>query len=181
MRAWRRKLEISDHLADRHAHAASRLIVGTGKYASYELMAEALELSGTDCITVAVRRERLIDAEGQNILDYHRHPPLHAAAEHGRLLHGRRRRPRGPAGPRDSAGPGKPRRRLGQAGSAGRHQNAAARSRGHAGRHREARGRRLSGPVLHQRRSDHRPAAQSRPAPSASCRPAARSARARES
>jgi thiazole synthase len=53
------------------AHAlASRLIVGTGKYASYELMGEALALSGTDCITVAVRRERLIDARGQNILDF---------------------------------------------------------------------------------------------------------------
>jgi thiazole synthase len=49
---------------------ASRLIVGTGKYASYELMAEALALSGADCITVAVRRERLIDARGQNILDF---------------------------------------------------------------------------------------------------------------
>ncbi len=48
---------------------ASRLIVGTGKYASYELMARALELSGTDCITVAVRRERLIDAAGRNLLD----------------------------------------------------------------------------------------------------------------
>ncbi len=48
----------------------SRLIVGTGKYASYELMAEALEASGTECITVAVRRERLIDAKGRNILDY---------------------------------------------------------------------------------------------------------------
>jgi thiazole synthase len=47
----------------------SRLIVGTGKYPSYELMAEALALSGTDCITVAVRRERLIDAAGRNILD----------------------------------------------------------------------------------------------------------------
>lgn len=49
---------------------ASRLIVGTGKYASYELMAQSLELSGTDCITVAVRRERLVDAQGRNILDY---------------------------------------------------------------------------------------------------------------
>jgi thiazole synthase len=48
----------------------SRLIVGTGKYASYPLMAESLELSGTDCITVAVRRERLIDAQGRNILDF---------------------------------------------------------------------------------------------------------------
>jgi len=49
---------------------ASRLIVGTGKYASYELMREALDLSGADCITVAVRRERLVNADGQNILDF---------------------------------------------------------------------------------------------------------------
>jgi thiazole synthase len=48
----------------------SRLIVGTGKYASYELMGESLERSGTDCITVAVRRERLIDAAGNNLLDF---------------------------------------------------------------------------------------------------------------
>jgi thiazole synthase len=49
---------------------SSRLIVGTGKYASYELMGESLERSGTDCITVAVRRERLIDAAGNNLLDF---------------------------------------------------------------------------------------------------------------
>ena len=49
---------------------ASRLIVGTGKYATYALMGEALERSGTDCITVAVRRERLIDADGNNLLDH---------------------------------------------------------------------------------------------------------------
>jgi len=48
----------------------SRLFVGTGKYASYKMMQECLELSGTECITVAVRRERLVDAEGNNILDF---------------------------------------------------------------------------------------------------------------
>lgn len=48
----------------------SRLIVGTGKYVSYEQMQEALALSATECITVAVRRERLVDKEGRNILDY---------------------------------------------------------------------------------------------------------------
>jgi thiazole synthase len=48
----------------------SRLIVGTGKYANYELMARSLDASGTDCITVAVRRERLIDAQGHNLLDF---------------------------------------------------------------------------------------------------------------
>src|SRR5829696_3085920 len=49
---------------------SSRLIVGTGKYANYELMGESLERSGTDCITVAVRRERLLDGRGQNIFDF---------------------------------------------------------------------------------------------------------------
>jgi thiazole synthase len=48
----------------------SRLIVGTGKYADYEIMGEALARSGTECITVAVRRERLIDASGNNLLDF---------------------------------------------------------------------------------------------------------------
>jgi thiazole synthase len=48
----------------------SRLIVGTGKYANYELMSRSLEASGTDCITVAIRRERLIDAQGNNLLDF---------------------------------------------------------------------------------------------------------------
>jgi thiazole synthase len=53
------------------AHSfTSRLIVGTGKYASYEAMQEALDISGTECITVAVRRERLIDAAGKNLLDF---------------------------------------------------------------------------------------------------------------
>jgi thiazole synthase len=48
----------------------SRLIVGTGKYATYELMKDCLAASGAEVITVAVRRERLIDAEGRNILDF---------------------------------------------------------------------------------------------------------------
>lgn len=49
---------------------SSRLIVGTGKYSSYDSMRESLDVSGTECITVAVRRERLIDAEGKNLLDF---------------------------------------------------------------------------------------------------------------
>lgn len=48
----------------------SRLITGTGKYASYELMRDCLEASGCDVTTVAVRRERLVDRQGRNILDY---------------------------------------------------------------------------------------------------------------
>ena len=49
---------------------ASRLIVGTGKYADHESMRDALARSGTECITVAVRRERLYDAAGNNLLDF---------------------------------------------------------------------------------------------------------------
>ncbi len=48
----------------------SRLIVGTGKYPTYELMQQCLEASGSEVITVAVRRERLVDAAGRNILDF---------------------------------------------------------------------------------------------------------------
>jgi thiazole synthase len=48
----------------------SRLIVGTGKYDSLQLMKDSLEASGCDCVTVAVRREKLYDREGKNLLDY---------------------------------------------------------------------------------------------------------------
>lgn len=48
----------------------SRLIVGTGKYSTFELMRDCLAISGSDVITVAVRRERLVDAQGRNILDF---------------------------------------------------------------------------------------------------------------
>lgn len=48
----------------------SRLIVGTGKYESLEQMRQSIDLSGADCVTVAVRRERLYDGAGQNLLDH---------------------------------------------------------------------------------------------------------------
>ena len=49
---------------------ASRLFVGTGKYATFELMRDALAESGCQVVTVAVRRERMSDADGRNILDF---------------------------------------------------------------------------------------------------------------
>ncbi|HAN99003.1 MAG TPA: thiazole synthase [Planctomycetaceae bacterium] len=48
----------------------SRLILGTGRYENFETMRDSLDASGCECITVAVRRERLYDGEGRNILDY---------------------------------------------------------------------------------------------------------------
>ena len=47
----------------------SRLIVGTGKYASMELMQQCHEASGADMVTVALRRMELPDSE-QTLLDY---------------------------------------------------------------------------------------------------------------
>jgi thiazole synthase len=48
----------------------SRLFTGTGKYATYDVMREALAASGCEVTTVAVRRERLVDQQGRNLLDY---------------------------------------------------------------------------------------------------------------
>jgi len=48
----------------------SRLVLGTGRYETFEIMRDSLAASQTHCITVAVRRERLYDGEGRNILDY---------------------------------------------------------------------------------------------------------------
>lgn len=48
----------------------SRLILGTGKYNSFETMQRSLESSDTQCVTIAVRRERLHDSTGRNILDF---------------------------------------------------------------------------------------------------------------
>jgi thiazole synthase len=47
----------------------SRLFTGTGKYASHELMQRCMVASGCEVTTVAVRRERLIDATGKSLLD----------------------------------------------------------------------------------------------------------------
>lgn len=47
----------------------SRLMVGTGKYASFQQTAEALEASGAEIITVAVRRVNL-DRNKESLLDY---------------------------------------------------------------------------------------------------------------
>jgi thiazole synthase len=49
---------------------ASRLIVGTGRYDTLEGMQQSIAASGADCVTVAVRRERLYDRTGQNLLDF---------------------------------------------------------------------------------------------------------------
>ena len=48
----------------------SRLIVGTGRYRSMEDMVQALESSGTEMVTVAIRRLDLDNPNEKTILDY---------------------------------------------------------------------------------------------------------------
>src|SRR5690242_17052168 len=55
-------------IADREFR--SRLIVGTGKYRSFQEMARAHEASGAEVVTVAVRRVNLTDKSKESMLDY---------------------------------------------------------------------------------------------------------------
>jgi thiazole synthase len=48
----------------------SRLIVGTGKYPSHGVMAQAHEASGAEMVTVAVRRVNISDRSRESLLDY---------------------------------------------------------------------------------------------------------------
>jgi thiazole synthase len=48
----------------------SRLIVGTGKYSSHAIMAQAHEASGAEMVTVAVRRVNITDRSKESLLDY---------------------------------------------------------------------------------------------------------------
>jgi thiazole synthase len=48
----------------------SRLIIGTGKYKSYEDNARALEASGAEIVTVAVRRVNLTDPSQPKLVDF---------------------------------------------------------------------------------------------------------------
>lgn len=49
---------------------SSRLIIGTGKYKTFQIMKRAIEASGADMVTVAVRRVNLNDRNKESLLDY---------------------------------------------------------------------------------------------------------------
>lgn len=63
-----------DHAADTWSVAGrtftSRLIVGTGKYKSFEQNAAAVEASGAEIVTVAVRRVNVSDPKAPMLTDY---------------------------------------------------------------------------------------------------------------
>ncbi len=61
---------MSDDLVIAGKRFNSRLIVGTGRYRSNEDMVEAIAASGTEMVTVAIRRLNLEDPTEKTILDY---------------------------------------------------------------------------------------------------------------
>ncbi len=61
---------MEDKFIIRGVEFKSRLWVGTGKYRDFEETAKAIEESGTDVVTVAVRRINILDRKSPNLLDY---------------------------------------------------------------------------------------------------------------
>ena len=78
---------VNDPLVIAGRELRSRLITGTGKYSSPEMMRDAVIASGCELVTVAVGRIDL-DTVEEAITDY-LPDGRNAAAEHGRLGHGR--------------------------------------------------------------------------------------------
>ena len=61
---------MSDKLTIAGREFSSRLIVGTGKYRSFQEMQRCHEATGADMVTVAVRRVNLTDRSKESLLDY---------------------------------------------------------------------------------------------------------------
>jgi len=56
---------------------SSRLLVGTGKYPSFEVMRACHEASGTELVTIAIRRVDLDQTDAPGVLDYIDHGRVH--------------------------------------------------------------------------------------------------------
>ncbi|MBI5665876.1 MAG: thiazole synthase [Nitrospirae bacterium] len=61
---------MDDKLVIKGIEFKSRLWVGTGKYKDFEETRKAIEASGADVVTVAVRRTNIFDSKSENLLDY---------------------------------------------------------------------------------------------------------------
>lgn len=62
--------EVQDKLVIGGKEFSSRLMVGTGKYADFQQMAQAIEVSGAEIVTVAVRRVNISDRSKESLLDH---------------------------------------------------------------------------------------------------------------
>src|SRR4030066_2454781 len=61
---------MNDKLVIRGIEFESRLWVGTGKYKDFEETKLAIEASGADVVTVAVRRVNITDRSKEGLFDY---------------------------------------------------------------------------------------------------------------
>lgn len=61
---------MEDKLIIKGIEFKSRLWVGTGKYKDFAETAKAIEASGADVVTVAVRRVNIINRKSENLLNY---------------------------------------------------------------------------------------------------------------
>lgn len=61
---------MDDKLIIKGIEFKSRLWVGTGKYKDFQETKDAIEASGADVVTVAVRRTNIFDSKSENLLDY---------------------------------------------------------------------------------------------------------------
>ncbi len=61
-------MDMALKIADRQFR--SRLIIGSGKYASFHQMARCLEATGAEMVTVAIRRVNVTDRSRESLLDY---------------------------------------------------------------------------------------------------------------
>lgn len=61
---------MSDTLVIKGIEFKSRLWIGTGKYKDFEETVKAVEASGADVVTVAVRRTNIFDNKSENLLDF---------------------------------------------------------------------------------------------------------------
>src|ERR1044072_8726499 len=61
---------MSDRIVIAGREVQSRLFVGTGKYRSFQEMARCHEASGSEVVTVAVRRVNLTDRSKESLIDY---------------------------------------------------------------------------------------------------------------
>src|ERR1035441_4968373 len=62
--------ESTDKLVIAGRAFSSRLMVGTGKYDGFDQMVKAIEASGAEIITVAVRRVNISDRNKESLLDH---------------------------------------------------------------------------------------------------------------
>ena len=91
---------MNDRLVIAGREFKSRLWVGTGKYKDFVETKKAIEASGADVVTVAVRRVNITDRSKENLLDYLDPKKYIILPNTAGLLHGGRCRPVCPAGSR---------------------------------------------------------------------------------